>query len=109
MTLSVYKSLLLSITTQVITGIAEVIALLVKVPAKFLFLKQMLLLEVIVQFIEGSFYVYWFKNFKKIVNITPQRYLDWVVTTPTMLITLMFYLIYLNKCSLFHYSSILLK
>jgi hypothetical protein len=96
MTLSVYKSLLLSIATQVITGIAEVIALLVKVPAKFLFLKQMLLLEVIVQFIEGSFYVYWFKNFKKIVNITPQRYLDWVVTTPTMLITLMFYLIYLK-------------
>jgi hypothetical protein len=96
MTLSVYKSLLLSISTQVVTGIIEVIALLVKVPAKFLFLKQMLVLEVIVQFIEGSFYVYWFRNFKKIVNITPQRYLDWVVTTPTMLITLMFYLIYLK-------------
>ena len=96
MTLSVYKSLLLSISTQVVTGIIEVIALLVKVPSKFLFLKQMLVLEVIVQFIEGSFYVYWFRNFKKIVNITPQRYLDWVVTTPTMLITLMFYLIYLK-------------
>jgi bacteriorhodopsin len=96
MTLSVYKSLLLSISTQIVTGIIEVIALLVKVPSKFLFLKQMLVLEVIVQFIEGSFYVYWFRNFKKIVNITPQRYLDWVVTTPTMLITLMFYLIYLK-------------
>jgi len=96
MTLSVYKSLMLSISTQVVTGIIEVIALLVKVPSKFLFLKQMLVLEVIVQFIEGSFYVYWFRNFKKIVNITPQRYLDWVVTTPTMLITLMFYLIYLK-------------
>ena len=96
MSLSVYKSLLLSITTQVVTGVIEIIALLIKVPTKFLFLKQMLVLEVIVQFIEGSFYVYWFRNFKKIVNITPQRYLDWVITTPTMLITLIFYLIYLK-------------
>ena len=96
MSLSVYKSLLLSITTQVVTGVIEIIALLIKVPTKFLFLKQMLVFEVIVQFLEGSFYVYWFRNFKKIVNITPQRYLDWVITTPTMLITLIFYLIYLK-------------
>jgi bacteriorhodopsin len=56
----------------------------------------MLVLEVIVQFIEGSFYIYWFKNFTDIVNITPNRYFDWVITTPTMLITLIFYLIFLK-------------
>jgi len=56
----------------------------------------MLLLEVIVQFIEGSFYVYWFYNFTNILNITPQRYFDWMFTTPTMLLTLIFYLIFLQ-------------
>jgi bacteriorhodopsin len=56
----------------------------------------MLLLEVIVQFIEGLFYLYWFYNFNNILNITPKRYIDWVFTTPTMLITLIFYLCFLN-------------
>lgn len=93
---NIYTTLLISIITQVVTGIIEIIALFVKAPSNFLFLKQMLLLEVIVQFIEGSFYVYWFKNFNNILNITPKRYWDWAFTTPTMLITLIFYLIFLK-------------
>jgi bacteriorhodopsin len=94
--LNIYTSLILSIITQVITGIIEIYALFIKVPSAFLFIKQMLVLEVIVQVIEGSFYIYWFKNFTDIVNITPKRYFDWAFTTPTMLITLVFYLIFLK-------------
>jgi hypothetical protein len=94
--LNIYTSLIISIITQFTTGIIEIIALFMKVPSKFLFLKQMLLLEVIVQFIEGSFYLYWFYNFNNILNITPKRYLDWAITTPTMLLTLIFYLIFLK-------------
>jgi hypothetical protein len=94
--LNIYTSLIISIITQFITSIIEIIALFIKVPSKFLFLKQMLLLEVIVQFIEGSFYIYWFYNFNNILNITPKRYLDWAITTPTMLLTLVFYLIFLK-------------
>ena len=93
---TVYTSLILSIITQIITGIFEIISLFFKVPSNFAFLKQMLLLEVIVQFVEGSFYVYWLYNFNKIINITPKRYFDWAFTTPTMLITLIFYLIFLK-------------
>ena len=92
--LNIYTSLILSIIIQLITGIIELIALFIKVPSKFLFLQQMLLLEVIVQFIEGSFYTYWFYNFNTILNITPKRYFDWAITTPTMLLTLIFYLIF---------------
>jgi len=77
-------------------SVINLISLFIKVPSKFLFLKQMLLLEVIVQFIEGSFYIYWFYNFNNILNITPKRYFDWTFTTPTMLITLIFYLIFLK-------------
>ena len=94
--LNIYTSLIISIITQFITSIIEIIALFIKVPSNFLFLKQMLLLEVIVQFIEGSFYLYWFYNFNNILNITPKRYLDWAITTPTMLLTLVFYLIFLK-------------
>ena len=94
--LNIYTSLIISIITQFTTSIIEIIALFIKVPSKFLFLKQMLLLEVIVQFIEGSFYLYWFYNFNNILNITPKRYLDWAITTPTMLLTLVFYLIFLK-------------
>jgi hypothetical protein len=94
--LNIYKSLILSITIQLISGIIEIIALFIKVPSKFLFLQQMLLLEVIVQVIEGFFYMYWFYNFKTILNVTPKRYLDWAITTPTMLLTLIFYLIFLK-------------
>ncbi len=95
--ITVYTSLILSIVIQVVSGIVEFASLFAKVPLKYAFLKQMMLLEVVVQFIEGSFYIYWFKNFKKVANVTPTRYLDWVITTPTMLVNLIFYLIFLHS------------
>ena len=96
MNLNVYTSLIATVVIQVITGIIEIVSLFIKVPVKFLLLKQMMLLEVFVQFIEGSFYIYWLYNFKNITNITPNRYFDWIITTPTMLINLIFYLIFLQ-------------
>jgi len=92
----VYNSLLLSVIVQVVTGIIDAIGLFVDVPYKFSFLKKLLKAELTVQIIEGSFYVYWLNDFKNIANITPKRYIDWMFTTPTMLITLIFYLIFLN-------------
>ena len=95
-TINVYASLVASVIIQIITGIIELISLFIKVPVKFLFLKQMMLLEIFVQLIEGLFYIYWLYNFKNILNITPRRYFDWIITTPTMLINLIFYLIFLQ-------------
>lgn len=97
MNLNIYTSLIISMITQVITGVIEFLAVLVKTPSKMLLLKQLLILELFVQFIEASFYIYWFYNFTNIVNVTPTRYFDWALTTPTMLITLIFYLIYLKN------------
>ena len=94
--LNIYTSLITSIIIQVITGFIEFISVFIKVPIKFSFLKQMMLLEIFVQFIEGGFYIYWLYNFKNILNITPKRYVDWIITTPTMLINLIFYLIFLE-------------
>ena len=97
MNLNIYTTLIVSIITQVITGIIELLAAFVKIPTKMLLLKQLLILELFVQLIEGSFYLYWFYNFTNIANVTPKRYLDWALTTPTMLVTLVFYLIYLKN------------
>ncbi len=98
--IKMYTSLIASIVIQVITGIIEVGTLLIKVPPKLLLLKQMMLLEVLVQLIEGSFYIYWFYHFTKITNITPSRYADWVITTPTMLVNLICYYIFLQNKNL---------
>jgi len=94
--LNLYSSLLTSVIVQIITGIIEIASIFIKIPLKFSFLKEMMLLELFVQLIEGSFYIYWLYDFKNILNITPKRYFDWVITTPTMLINLVFYLIFLQ-------------
>lgn len=94
---SIYTSLIASILVQVITGIIQILSMFIHVPVKLLFLKQLMVLEIVVQCIEGLFYMYWWYNFKKIANVTPKRYGDWSITTPTMLINLMFYLIFLKN------------
>ncbi len=92
-----YYTLVLSIVVQVITGVMDVIALFIKVPPEARLIKQLLLLELVIQLIEGGFYFWLAYHFTKLSNVTPNRYLDWVITTPTMLVSLILYLIYLNK------------
>jgi hypothetical protein len=92
-----YITLIISIVVQLITGIIEIGAFFIKVPPIYSIIRQLLILELIVQFFEGIFYFWLAYNFTKVLNVTPKRYIDWIITTPTMLITLMLYLIYLNK------------
>ena len=92
-----YFSLGFSIIIQILTGLFDIFALFIKLPLAANIIKQLLILELLVQLIEGSFYFWLFYNFNSITNITPKRYLDWVITTPTMLVTLIIYLIYLNN------------
>ena len=44
------------------------------------------------QMIEFIFYLWMVKNLYSIKNITPYRYIDWFLTTPTMLVTFLAYL-----------------
>ena len=90
-----YNTLILSIVVQVITGIIEIGSLFVNV--KVPLIKQLLVLEVTVQLIESFFYIWLFFNFNQVTNVTPKRYVDWALTTPTMLIELSLYLIYLQN------------
>lgn len=92
-----YYTLVLSIVVQIITGVMDVVAVFIKVPPKAFLIRQLLLLELVVQVIEGAFYFWLAYHFTKLSNVTPTRYLDWIITTPTMLVSLILYLIYLNK------------
>jgi bacteriorhodopsin len=75
----------------------DALALQLKVSSKILLLRQALILELIVQIIEGIFYIWLvFAIQKSASNVTPKRYYDWFFTTPTMLFTLMVYLRHVN-------------
>lgn len=99
MTSILHSSLLFSIVVQVITGIIELFALFVRTPPGMTLIKQLLGLEVAVQTVEGGFYAWLYYNIHNVKNITPKRYADWALTTPTMLVTLVAYIIYLNHGS----------
>jgi len=91
-----HSSLLFSIVVQVVTGVIELLAFFVKTPPAMALIRQLLGLELAVQAVEGAFYVWLYKNIDRVKNITPKRYADWAITTPTMLVTLVAYIIYLN-------------
>jgi bacteriorhodopsin len=87
----------LSLIIQIITGVFDFYVLGINVSKGLVILRNLLILELIVQIIEGAFYVWMVFNFSKIANITPARYYDWFITTPTMLFTYSFYLLYLKS------------
>ena len=91
-----YNTLIVSVIVQILTGALEIFTLFVSVPTEFILIRQLLALEVAVQIIEGLFYFWLVYNFASVTDVTPKRYIDWSITTPTMLLTLIFYIIYMN-------------
>lgn len=79
----------LSILIQVITGIIGLQGIFLYLTDKHKILREVLTLEMIVQFVELFFYIYILRTMA--ITALPQmaamRYFDWVITTPTMLLT----------------------
>jgi bacteriorhodopsin len=85
----IYASGIISLFFQFLVGIIDYIAINLKVSSKDEFLKDLLKVEIFVQGIEFIFYAWLFyQGSSTTLNITPYRYLDWSITTPSMLITL---------------------
>jgi bacteriorhodopsin len=87
-----YESAYFSLIIQFIVGLINIYGLNIDVSNNKKIIKDILKLELGVQIIEFIFYTWMIMNFQLIKNITPYRYLDWIITTPTMLITLISYL-----------------
>ena len=102
-----FTTLVISVVVQIITGIIELSTLYVDVPKEQNILKQLLTMELGVQGIELVFYAWLVANFNNVSNITPKRYLDWSITTPTMLFSLIVYLIYSEYKNVAHELSLL--
>jgi bacteriorhodopsin len=88
----IYQTAYLSLLLQLLVGIIDFLGLNIKVPDDKRLFRELLQLELGVQVVEMIFYVWLVFNFANISNITPHRYYDWILTTPTMLITLMAFL-----------------
>lgn len=83
-----------SLFVQLITGIITIFSILYKVPIEHIILKDINILELIVQGIEFIFYIYISLAVIQTRNIATLRYFDWFITTPTMLISLLSYFKY---------------
>ena len=86
----------LSIFIQILTGLVSLQGIFIKVPDKHKVLNEILMVETFVQAIELIFYTYFLKSMT--TTALPQmasiRYFDWVITTPTMLLTTIVYFKY---------------
>lgn len=89
-------TLIISIVVQIFTFVVSIHGIFTEIPAAYILIKDLFFLELFVQLIEGVFYIWLAFNFLKLTNITPKRYFDWALTTPTMLITLIAYLLFIN-------------
>jgi len=91
----IYTSGIVSLIIQLTVGIIDYLAINIEISPKDELLKDLLKVELVVQIIEFIFYIWLIYYFSRVSNnITPFRYLDWLITTPLMLITLSAFLNY---------------
>lgn len=94
--MAVLQSTYTSLWAQLGTGTLGVLGLLQDVPPEHQPLQTALKIEMFVQMIELGFYV-WFVQRFHLQTMAQNRYLDWFISTPLMLISLMIYFDYEYK------------
>jgi hypothetical protein len=91
--LSAYISLII----QFITGVISLYGIFIPLPFKDRILREILILETIVQVIEFIFYVWLVVSFYKInYDVTYVRYFDWFWTTPVMILSTIYFFEYIT-------------
>ena len=92
----VERSMSASLAIQVLTGILSLKGAFLQVPDQHKPLIDILRLETGVQFIEAGFYAWALKSAVELKTLAAKRYTDWVITTPTMLVSTIMYMKYLE-------------
>jgi bacteriorhodopsin len=90
----VSKTIYFSLVVQIITTIVSLGGLFVKIKDNDYVLKEILLLEGVVQIIESCFYIWVIFAIHNLKSVTPRRYIDWVFSTPIMLISTIVFMKY---------------
>ena len=83
-----------SLLVQIITGIVSLHGLFITLPEKDRILTDILGLETMVQFVEMVFYIWISYAMINVDKMTSRRYIDWVITTPTMLLSTIIFMKY---------------
>lgn len=86
-----------SLILQIITGLIPSPGLFIKLEEKDAILSDILILETIVQFIELLFYVWIAFSVLNIKKMASRRYIDWMITTPTMLLSTIMFMKYQER------------
>ena len=90
----VSKTIYISLIVQILTTLISAGGLFVKLKEKDFVLKEILILEGVVQLIESVFYIWVIFAIHNLENVTPRRYLDWSFSTPIMLISTIIFMKY---------------
>lgn len=83
----------ISIYVQLAVGLIDIYALTISVPDKHMVLKDILVLETIVQTVEFCWYFFVIQHLPQ-EEMAKNRYYDWVISTPLMLVSMFSYLLY---------------
>jgi hypothetical protein len=90
----VSKTIYASLAVQVITTVISLNGLIKKLKEKDYVLKEILVLEAVVQLIESLFYIWVIYAIHNLNKVTPRRYIDWTFSTPIMLISTIVFMKY---------------
>lgn len=90
----VEKSIKISLFVQIVTTLISLDGLTMDLSKNDLILKEILKIETLVQVVEGAFYVWVMYALKDMNKMTPRRYIDWMITTPVMLLSTIIYFKY---------------
>lgn len=93
MSVLLFRTKIISFFIQIVSAIIAIYALTRKINPKDNIIKQILAIEMFVQFIQMSMYIWLIINFY-VPSMALTRYIDWIITTPLMLLTLMLYFKY---------------
>jgi len=95
----VYITVILSLLVQLITGLISFTGIFYKLPDDDKVLSEILTLETGVQLIEFVFYIYLIMSieYMRTNTVTQRRYIDWLITTPMMLLSTIIYMDYESK------------
>tara|TARA_Y100001958_G_C21247943_1_gene579969 strand:- start:4525 stop:5208 length:684 start_codon:yes stop_codon:yes gene_type:complete len=87
-------SIYISLFIQIITTAISLDGLNYSLDEKDRILQDILKLEAFVQFVETGFYIWVIYSIMELKKVTSRRYLDWFITTPTMLISTIIFMEY---------------
>ena len=93
----VAKTIYISLIAQFITTTISLHGLFYTLDPEDLIMKDILILEAIVQFVEAFFYLWVIWALKDLKLMTSRRYIDWFITTPTMLVSTIIFMEYQKR------------